>query len=857
MKVPDNRLLLPDCVTIVTDFAVPLLPFLLQYCYRICCIHIYHFCCIIIYHLHLFYQLAATLKILLLDYPKGLHLPVRVASITLTVKVSIKLPNLLLSLTLPDQNEEFCNETIHNYDQLTEDTLKQALLSIIGRFGISYENIQENEDMLNGLIFALTVDNLSMAGGMAINELERRSYHTSRMSETYGLLLSKYLDAIFRNNPILGREISERLFYDHRYRLPFFRRVVLHNISIHFKEYKGLFAELIEPNDPHQLFTGYTYRTELFNLLKSNQKELNSKEALLLEEIIAQGPQDEKEIDEDRLTYWQAPWLLALNQREPFDHLYTTVKKRHELKDWDIDPSRTITLKNGSIPPMSSEQLLDMEDSDLVLYLMKFNPKNRWEEPNISGLARILEAAVALKPIKFINALLLYLPVPYIYIHYVLYALLEYGKKNKDDFDWASIIRFTLIYIKQNDFESEARFLKQDSWHADKNWICSVASVLVSEVCSNDDYVRVHQLLPICRQIIIKVNQHLEVSDFSVPSNNDYLSKSFNSDSGKLLRACIDYSLCRPRLTNIESPDWEEDICCIFNRFIAGGDSDSYTLLGCYWPQLNYLQPTWLDTQITELIQLPQPQWTAFMGGLLSSSAPGTMEKLDLFLPHYYRGIDTHLQLINFGYNGFATHLTSLFFWQLDNIKEDSLIVRYLSNMPMEAIKDLLHAVWFNEEYLASLAIKERQQLEERVIALIQLIHKTYSDSSDTEVLEMRRSTVNLVYFIAELNEENAEMIRIAIQLITKSYHSSNILKKLHELMSKGDHQKSAQYLASILDMMTFREHPLEGDQHQLEAMIQFLFNHNQIETASTLCNRLSRSNYAFAKTLYLKNTAT
>ncbi|MBG6233497.1 uncharacterized protein (UPF0305 family) [Pedobacter sp. CAN_A7] len=799
-----------------------------------------------------FYQLARNLKVLLLDFPKGMHLKIKSKEELFTVLIQVELPVLILSLVQSEKNELII--IIKDYEALEREVLEEKICKAIT--DLLPDSSLEDPDMMRGLLYALTVDKQSMAGSQSVRELTARSHYPSKMINVYSVILSRYLLVADKHQPVKTSEMLHQLFDDPLYKLPIFRRIVLHHISINFKKRKNTFFALIEGNDRYSLFSDYLYRKEMFELLRNNQSELNAKERKILEQTLNAGPKENPD-DPEAKAHWQARWALAMNQTPPFDALYQKLKNELKLKDKYVDPTDTFGFRSASVAPMSAAELSNMDDQAIVKYMISFRPTDDWEEPNISGLASIFEKSVTENPTRFLASIDIYLPAPYIYIHHLLYTLLSEGQKNPENFNWTKLLHFCSDYIHQDDFMSPQRSLNQDRWSANKNWILAVVSVIIGEVCRHDDHLADHKLLPVCRKALLYIDTILDPDQNSKPpDNDDYLSSSVNSDSGKFFRACMDYDLAQARASMQQPPEWDQATASIYNKYILAGDLDTFTIIGFYWPQFSYLNQSWIHMKIKDFQNLDEKTWKAFMGGFLFSRTPATREVYELFYPHYHRAIQTRLSMKNTGHNGLATHVTTLYFWEMEELEEKSITLLFIQQMPVDAIKDLLHSIWFNDSYLESLNPEGKETLERRIIALINRIHELYATSTETEFLEMRRETVNILYLIEKLNSQNTEVIKTAILLNSTQYHYTDLFEKLFNLLDKGEPMQTAVHLAEILEVMNFGNYLMDDDQQQLEQMIQFLYNHQQKIIGDKLCNRLSQSNHLFAKALFLRNTA-
>jgi len=802
----------------------------------------------------IFYHLADTLKKVLLDYPSGLNLPVIQSNIKMEIKIALESDDLLFSLTLPGTLKEFSRETLPNFGKFEKNELKDAIISILSKLGIRYEPIKENEDYLKGLVYALTVDRLSRAGAESIGEMDVNHAHSKHFRVGYGIILSKYLTAITEHNLTVGQDISLRLFYDQRYRLPFFRRIALHNISLHFKKLRSLLFDFLKQDDPHNLFNDYAYQSDLFILLRNNQVNINKTEAKRLLKIINAGPSDKGLMDAKEKLNWQFRWYLALKQVPSIAERYKEISENLGLKDTDADPTQKMRFRSGTVPPMTAEQLCELHDEAIINYLQTFNPKDRWEEPNISGLADILKAAAKSEPDRFVKLLPRCLGLPYIYVYNLLYALSESAQKKPLNFDWKILVVFCRDYISQKDFGESNRVLKNDSWEANSDWVLGVVANIVSETCKQDNYLRKFDLLSVCKELIRLMNLHFKVSEPKPPQHQDYLSHVVNADNGKFLRASMDYCLCDKRLNKGKEFKFDPFLKAIFDNAFANGAMDAFILLGWYWRHFNYIDHKWFTSKIKDLTRVDELFWKAFMGGFLFAAAPPNKRFLALFLPNYHRAVDEQLEIKTSGTNGLANHMVSLYFWGLVDLSENSVLTGYLRNMRPSAIESLLHTCFFSTEYIKSLKEDEMDELERKMIELVNLVNTHYLNSAQPDVLEMLRSTVNIVYLIPALNEANSRIIQRGVSLASRNYHNHDLFERLNELKNESDANKSAEHLAFILEAMPIqeRQYMMESDQVIFKELLQFLYANGQKTVADTLCNRLSKSGLEFAKELYV-----
>lgn len=804
----------------------------------------------------LFLEFARTVKLVVLDYPNGLHIPIKKGDMEVEVRIKVEVPKLKMALFLPGAEEEFGSTFIEDFDRLAYDELKVAISSALKTLGLPDEPQPDNEPRFTGLMYALTTDRLSVAGASNIADLDLDRSHSKHFRNVYAILLVEYLSAITSINPAAALRLSETLLFDAEFRLPIFKRIILNNLGNHFETQRKLLTTLFSEGDTKGFFDAHVYRPELFSLLQKIQNVLNPAEIQLLENIIKVGPNPQEPLDDERIGNWRFRWCLALNQIEPFASFYKEISETYQFKDRDGDPNRKLHFKSATVRPMTPVDFLAFSDDEVITYLAEFDPKDHWEEPNVEGLADTLKNAILSNPERFIAILDRLLPLQYIYTYHMLYAFLDLGRKESAQLDWKQILSFCESYVSQPNFISEHRKLRGDGWRADQHWVMGVIAYLISDVCRLDELVQKEQLLPVCERILLVMNEHSVIAVPEEPHQGDYISHSYNSDNGKFLRACMDYCLCENRINQVDNPIFKDEFKAIFERYLSESSIDAYSIVGYYWQQFGYLEPNWLENLLKDLNKVSDIAWEAFMSGFLFAHAPTTNHILAIIEPQYRKAITLKLEPKVSGTNGFAGQIASLYLWGMINLSENGLLTEYLTEMPISGVSALLHVLFFSPAFFESLTDEEYTTTAQKVLDLIDFLFQYYGESTEPETQEMLRSTDNVIHMLRYLNAATSQAIARAIKLATKQYHHDDLFQPLNELMTKGQPQSTASHLASILDAMTFQEHMhlLPEDISFASAIIQFLYDHAQKTTADRICNRLTKAGQGFAKEIYNRN---
>src|SRR5690606_28728012 len=261
-----------------------------------------------------------------------------------------------------------------------------------------------------------------------------------------------------------GVSLLKSFATENKYRLPFFRRVVLFVIGENWEACKSLFWEIVKEHDPMLLFSDYSFDKDLYEMLNKNQNLLSQEEISALQKIIDLGPQDKTEDrDSNYKNYWQLRWYSALRNIAPFKDSYAKLSQAENLTNEHYENLGVIKTRVGSVSPFSAEEILQKSNKEIVKFIHSFKPKDRWEEPTIDGLSNSLSAAVQNEPQKFSDEIELYKDVPYIYAYHIANGFRE-AWKNKKSFNWEKVLNFYKEYISSEKFTTGQFHLENDGW---------------------------------------------------------------------------------------------------------------------------------------------------------------------------------------------------------------------------------------------------------------------------------------------------------------------------------------------------------------------------------------------------------
>jgi len=800
-------------------------------------------------------DLGRTIKFLLLDYPGGVNTLVKDSEKEYQIKIHIDKENLLVQSRLKDNEDALEKSILANWEDKSEEALKQELVSIMKQHKIDYIPGNDDDDTFQRLNFALNTDLTSAFGFNSIRKLDDIYSNDEKVLNVFSLIFRELLDEKAKQNPVEAMSLLKTFCYDKRYRMPFYKRIALYVICENWGTTKSVFWELVKNNDALHLFSIYKYQKELYDLLHRNQQEFEKEEKKILQNIINQGEQGEAN-EHEREDYWQLRWYAALKDITPFEEKYRTLSNKLKITNVHFESLGEVTMKSGSVSPISKSDLLLKSNQDIAAYIKGFKPKDRWEDPNISGLSDMIGRAVEAQPEKFADELELYHDIGYIYSYSMLNAFSKAWKQQMS-FDWAKVLNFCLQTLVSDKFYSEQLRIETDTWNANSKWVVgSIASLLTSGLQNDENAINI-SLLPIMKEIIQIMVSNLERVDDFKENGLDYPNYSVNSTAGKVLRALFDYSLYRAR--KLFKPDdngkWESDMRSLYETALQKGIIDAYVLEGMYFRQFYFLDKNWITEQVRKYYKIEDREWRAFMGGLAFNDAHFKEDLYILFYPHYERAIDSNVELKSFHHNVLVRHLTSFYFWKYETLSSEKLLFKFINQSKPDGVGDLISFIGQQKDYPKSLSEAEQHEFRHRILELWQYLADKYENSSIEEEQKNLGNLANWIVFASSLDMTYSSLILKSCNHIDKTFATRELLKNLVTIKNNGDPSAAALAIGEIISCMNFKDYIADVDKDLIKELVSFLYAHSQDKVASKFCNKLASDHqHYFLREIYERN---
>lgn len=783
-------------------------------------------------------------------FASGIEIIFDINDIELIAILKIKDDDLLISI----KENNIPIIVINKFAIYNEENLQAKIQEKLFMHGLEVKLNEKNTNEYSRIFFLLNTD-FKVSLWFKVDKLDKE-HERGDIIEMYGLIFRNLLDEKAKQDPKNAINLLRMFSCHYSFKLPFYKRISIYVIGNNWEELKGLFWELVGNDDAeNKLFSEIRVRDELYWLLNNVSKLLNSADIERLVIVINNGLlEDEKNNDENRVKYWKLGWYSALREIEPFKQEYRKLSDELNISNSHFERKNEISIRPGSVSPFSTSQILAMSIEELSNYIFEFKPKDKWVEPDIGGLASSVGKAIETEPIQFAEKIQLFQGFPYIYIYHLLNGHRE-AWKNGRSFNWKNLLEFCKGYISDKRFYTEGLSLENDSWSANSDWVVGSIAELLSEGMKSDSNAFDVEHLPIAKEILkILVDHLLPSADFE-ETNMDFPTYSLNSKGGKVLRALLDYSL-RIGRTKFEAGviiKWENDAKELFEGIISKGIIDGYILLGWYFPQFYFLDKDWITQRIITNYGLADKEWRAYMAGVSLCGPVYNQEIYQILYHHYLRGIKTNTELDGRSYEAsLIHHFVAYYFWEFEDLSDTGLLKIFIESSDANALDNLVSILWQQEMYYSGLNEVEKPKLEIQIFELWKILSEKYSPPTGHEEENFRANLCNLLAFVPVLNETVTELIIDSCNYIDKHFNLLRLLERLNEIiLTTASPKEAVGFLGRILSGLHHFDYLSEDDKELINKLVSFIYVNGEKEVANNFCNRLAKQGYDFLNDLY------
>ncbi len=664
------------------------------------------------------------------------------------------------------------------------------------------------------------------------------------------ILLVKAKSDIPKTTKILKKFLKDKYLY--------FSKMALYVIGQNMDIYSELFWKTVTTDLGESIFANTLYvGVELKNVL-NNLKNLTDVQRKILYEKIENSVKrlDFKENVKKYNAFHKQEIYKALSHDSFFKNLYDEMKK---ITNIDVELHSAIgnvQIHVGSgPPPLTKEEIMEMSNEKLINFLEKFITKDSWNGPTAEGLAELLGEIAKENPYKFIDNIDSFINTSYLYIYHILRGIKDAWNAKKE-IDLGKLLNFIEKYINRNAFWENKFILDDDGLHiriATSKWIIGLVSEIIQDGTKNDSLAFPEKYLEQAERIIFLLLKNIKYEE-----NNeitDYVTYTLNSHMGKTISAFIYLTLRKARVDEkkgIKSDiKWSIELKEKYEEILDKKIIEGYTCLGQYLPEFYYLDRDWSHKKIKFIEnEMGTDCWEAFMTGYLYRRVYDDI--YNLMRPHYQYSLDYSFKYKI--YNKLVQHISISYLRNNESLYEEtSLFKKMLDLFNYEQIEHIIHFFWVKKDYV----IKDdetSENIREKIIEFWRWLYNRYKDKlvindNDKNILSY---LTKLTIFLPKIDEENFNWLKLSLKHCNINYDSTLFIEYLDKLKDKGDSKETSKYIGEIF-LIIPNSFISDYEQKHIHSIINFLFETNNKETASKICNLYAKRGYEFLRDIYDK----
>ena len=681
------------------------------------------------------------------------------------------------------------------FDSYHADKSLSAFSNLSGRtLGIAAVEIFH--DKFVELLEALGNDTYSCYWQPAIEEHEQNKYH----DDVENILLKAFRDSLDGCVESLEEQAFDYLKTLIDSPLQTVRRVAVVMATKYYRYLFGLTESLLEDN-----FFQANYRHEIWCFLHAHYTSFPEEAKKKVLNII----EDKGVLDEDgrqldsASAYQRATWLAAVRHAGTIEErLYST---SIEVAGAEPEhPEFSTFMSSGEFieprTPFSVEELSGKKPEDLVDLLNCFPAAGSWSEPGRPGLARTFKEVIKKSPLKYLEALDIFLQLDLRYIQAVLEAYSELWI-SKSKLPWADVWQKLLLYtgglIASDLFWSEEDDQDQSVFSANRTWIVSSIARLFEAGVKEDG----HAVPPSCHSSIfhqIQVLLQNQVGEL-FQADSDAVGIAINSARGRCIEALVNLALRECRLEDGSNggehiSTWERYLP-VFQEELDLTEKGQYefsALLPYYLPNFLYMSREFVLDNLSNLFSNSnEVKWSCAIQGYCYVTK--FFKDVYIFLiknGDLKKSIDKEY-LSDFVKKRVIENISVAYINDLEDISRgDSLISQVIDRNNIDELSSLI--VFFR-----SLRQHDDQRISEKALELwAHILRKIDLETPAGQKIASKLCSWSI--FLDQLDDASVELLRPIAPYADISHNGSELLSSLARLSDTQSFEANDIWLTMI-----------------------------------------------------------
>ncbi len=668
-------------------------------------------------------------------------------------------------------------------------------------------------------------------------------------------ILSEILLIKTRKEPENIEKILKSFFKESH---PIFTKIALFVIGQNIDILKNLFWEVIKVKG-EKIFEGATlfWGDELKKILE-NLGPLDNTQRKLLKEKIEEATEIYGQMLEEKNKEEKEKWKSAFKQmiykalsyNEEFKVLYEEIKK---VTGMDVELRPAIELGEVKVgpgkSPLTVEKILEMNNTELAEYLIKFKTVNFWEGPTVEGLANNLRTAVKSNPQKFTENLDPFLEVGYLYVARILEGFQEALKDNKH-IDYEKILDFIEKYINWNKFW-EDKFIVESLGSVKHTRVITAFCFFITEGFQNKTYPLPEKLFGKVEQVVNLILKKLnfEKADREI---SDHIFYSLNTPLGRVIETYIKFVLTVIQSSSDKKESIIKNFIRKYKELLEKSIIEAYTFFGMYLLNFYFHIDKNFTIEIVKSLKPREEIWEAFMEGYF---AIGRIYKevYELMKEHYEASLEFSFKN-KLSEEMLIEHLSLAYLIGLESLEPPSLFNKLIKKFNSDDINQIIWFFWRQKDYLKE-DDERTTQIKKKILDFWQFVYdKLYNkfkqkgeESLSEEEKEILSNLIKLAVFVPELTEPYKQWLKFSAKFIKDPVTFSFFLEYLEKFMEIEDRIEIAKNIGEILSKAPVFTYPKD----KIEAFIKYLCETGDEEVKSIakyICEEYMKSGIFFLK---------
>ncbi|MFA4843948.1 MAG: SIR2 family protein [Candidatus Margulisiibacteriota bacterium] len=670
-------------------------------------------------------------------------------------------------------------------------------------------------------------------------------------------LLRDLLIVKCQENKSEGKEILESMIQDYRFAI--FKRMALYLINTYWHEYRALFDMYFTGDIAKDMIYKTDYEVEMFNLFKGHSRDFNEEQINTIEKLIEEGhPYYRREENKGLMNSWKLQKYLPLKDDPRFKNRYHELAKAVGKEPKEPDKKFIKALWGGEQSSLKKEEIIKMENTRLYEYLQSFKGDDG-EGPTKEGLGNALRSAVIESPAKFVDEIMMFKDANYLYVHNIIYGLVE-AWKNKKEFDWKKVFDFAVEYINKPTFWEEAKAGQGADYLNTHIWVFSSMADLIEEGSKDNSWAFPETYLAQANSLLDMMFDKSEPAKES--SYDNAVTRVLSTTLGKIIKSKILLMLRKARIDKRNNKQKDDSYYSVeYEKLFKKAEiavDEAYALFGQYMPNMFYLNRSWAEGKVKEFESIPQEdiRWKSFFEGYLFGGRLYD-DLYELMRTHYERAIG-----YDFG-EGYAReklldHISIGYIRGKESLDDqNSLFRKVIDRWQYKELREIILYLWSQRDYLKisndSEELKEIKPAKQRVLDLWKWFYDNKAPVENKlkgDYPKLMSDLSRLTCLLDEINEENSKWLLQIAPYVGVAFNSPFFIKSLLPLIKDVDSAKhSGKIYLAMLTAIT-PDYPRET----IQALVESLYKYDNEEDVVKICNIYGSRGHEFLREIYEKH---